>query len=297
MNAYRAAVIIPHKDDVQRLAICLAKLQSQSVAPDELLVVDNGSKDSTEVSRVCAQHGATLVHCFEGGSYAARNTGIQNTTSELLIFTDADCMPAGTLVEAYKSWAQDGVRLLAAGPVNVISKSNRPNAWECLDIDSGYPQEQYVRNGMAITANLAVKRSAFERYGLFDANLFSGGDVEFTRRAASVSGGIDWIPQAIIFHPARATLAEHAERVKRISQGLAAGRIKNGETPVPFKTWGLLLIPPVARLRRVTRIAGATPQAVVGAFFCACCLRVIQIFFLLKLVRPGAVVREGGKYK
>ncbi|HEY1791839.1 MAG TPA: glycosyltransferase family A protein [Opitutaceae bacterium] len=293
----KISVIIPHKNDETSLEICLELLAKQSLLPAEIIVVDNNSKAPNEVRRVCEKYGAILIDCPEGGSYMARNRGIKSTKADLLIFTDADCRPCPVFVESYKRWSSSNDRLIAAGPVDAFSNSRIPNGWECLDIDSGYPQRRYVQSGVAMTANLSVKRQGIERFGEFDGTLFSGGDFEFSGRIARNSGGIDWVREAIVEHPARSNRADAVERMKRTYQGVAETRVNNGLSPVPFRTWFLLLFPPVARIPRINRIPGVTVGAILQAFVYACYLRVVLFCFLLSVRRHGAARRLAGRYK
>ena len=83
------AVIIPHYNDVARLARCLTALAPQ-LAPDvELVVVDNGSTDSLEPARA-ALPGVQIVTEPEKGAAPARNRGVAETTAPVLAFIDSD---------------------------------------------------------------------------------------------------------------------------------------------------------------------------------------------------------------
>ncbi|RIJ54999.1 glycosyltransferase, partial [Clavibacter lycopersici] len=54
------SVVIPVRDDAGHLRACLQALAGQTVAPDEVVVVDNASRDdSAEVARLA---GARVVH-------------------------------------------------------------------------------------------------------------------------------------------------------------------------------------------------------------------------------------------
>lgn len=88
--------------------------------------------------------------------------------------------------------------------------------------DSAYylDQRRYVETcGFAATANLFVRRDLFERVGLFDARLRSGGDKDWCLRAAQCGVSVIYAPDACVWHPARATWGEVWRKAWRIEQG------------------------------------------------------------------------------
>ena len=97
-QAPEIAVIVPHYEDVARLARCLDALSPQIGAEVEAVVVDNGSAAGLE--RVQRAHpGIRVVIEPSKGAAAARNRGVQETTAQALAFLDADCVPAPDWLE------------------------------------------------------------------------------------------------------------------------------------------------------------------------------------------------------
>ena len=88
-------VIIPTRNRAELLHQSLEALSHQVRAPDEVIVVDNGSSDHTR--QVVEQYAGRLPirYLFEPvkGAGQARNLGIRHATSEVLAFTDDDCIP------------------------------------------------------------------------------------------------------------------------------------------------------------------------------------------------------------
>ncbi|HMV70359.1 MAG TPA: glycosyltransferase family A protein, partial [Myxococcota bacterium] len=88
----RVSVIIITRDRAPLLRRALAALRDQRRAPDEVVVVDNGSSDDTpEVIREAAAW-LPIVHVFEpiAGIPRARNAGAGAATGDLLCYTDDD---------------------------------------------------------------------------------------------------------------------------------------------------------------------------------------------------------------
>ncbi|MFS0895591.1 glycosyltransferase family 2 protein [Microbacterium sp. 179-I 3D3 NHS] len=91
------SVVIPVKDDAAHLRQCLAALRRQTVAADELIVVDNGSSDTS--ADVAAANGARVVRCDRPGIPAAAATGYDVASGDLILRLDADCLPDDAWIE------------------------------------------------------------------------------------------------------------------------------------------------------------------------------------------------------
>jgi len=91
------SVIVPSYNDAAMLEQCLDALARQSRPADELIVVDNGSSDSTvEVAR---RFGARVVAEAKRGIPQATAAGFDAATGEVLGRLDADSVPPGDWVE------------------------------------------------------------------------------------------------------------------------------------------------------------------------------------------------------
>jgi glycosyltransferase involved in cell wall biosynthesis len=93
----RVSVVIPVKDDDVELRRCLRALALQTRVPDEVIVVDNASSDSS--AKVAANAGARVLRCDRPGIPAASACGYDAATGDVVLRLDADCMPAVTWVE------------------------------------------------------------------------------------------------------------------------------------------------------------------------------------------------------
>jgi GT2 family glycosyltransferase len=84
------SVVIPTKDRADLLAVTLRSVREQSLSPAEVIVVDDGSTDSTE--DVVREAGARLVRNSQGGWGAARarNAGLAQAHTEYVSFLDSD---------------------------------------------------------------------------------------------------------------------------------------------------------------------------------------------------------------
>ena len=88
-------VVIPTRNRAEMLRVTLEALTGQSRAADEVIVVDNGSTDNTKQVVERFERRLPLHYLYEPtpGAGEARNCGIRHATSEILAFTDDDCIP------------------------------------------------------------------------------------------------------------------------------------------------------------------------------------------------------------
>jgi len=93
----RFSVIIPSYNSARTLQVLLASLDEQSFGDFEVIVVDDGSTDETEMC--CAGHNARYERIPTNlGPASARNRGAEVARGEWLVFTDADTVfEPGTL--------------------------------------------------------------------------------------------------------------------------------------------------------------------------------------------------------
>lgn len=85
------SVVVPARDDAVHLARCLRLLAAQTRPPDEVVVVDNASSDSTaEVARAA---GARVVLESVRGIPPAAATGYDAARGDVVVRCDADSVP------------------------------------------------------------------------------------------------------------------------------------------------------------------------------------------------------------
>lgn len=226
-------VIVPVHNGAADLARCLDALRAQDYPATsyDVVVVDNGSTEN--IGAVAStEPGVTLLTEHRPGSYAARNTGLASASGELLAFTDADCSPS-------RHWLSRAVAVLegppgadmVGGAVDLRFATGAPRtAAELYESIHAFPQQRYLEEqGWAVTANMVTWRRVFDQVGLFDANLRSRGDAQWGQRVAAAGLTQRFVPDAVVFHPARTTWRELLTKSRRVVRGridadLAAGR-------------------------------------------------------------------------
>jgi len=88
------SVVIVTLNRAMMLEELFVSLTRQTRVPDEVVVVDNGSTDNTREIAENFKSRLNIKYVLEKrkGIPIARNTGVQNSTGEIIVFTDDDCV-------------------------------------------------------------------------------------------------------------------------------------------------------------------------------------------------------------
>jgi len=157
-GAPHLSVIIPVFNGERFIGAALRSVFAQTRAPDEIVVVDDGSTDAT--AQVVARfEGLTLLQQSNQGTGAARNRGLAAASGELLAFLDADDL-----------WLPDKLarqeRVLATEP-RVDMVLGRVQQFRCDERGHDAEPVGPPMPGYLPTAVL-VRRAACTRIGPFD---------------------------------------------------------------------------------------------------------------------------------
>lgn len=219
------SVIVPVYNDAKSLRLCLQSLKEQIYPADrfEVIIVDNNSTNDDPQNVVADFPGYQCKVETKIGSYAARNKGISLARGEVFAFIDSDCI-------ASPHWLVEGVRTLLAHPecglvgglVDVFAQdSERPSSVELYERVTAFQVRKWIQElNRCVTANLLVWAEVFEKVGLFDETLKSGGDFEWSSRVHKASLELIYDEKARVRHPARRTWRQIINLHRRLEGGL-----------------------------------------------------------------------------
>src|SRR5215210_2149816 len=95
------SVVIPALNEERHLGQLLSDIQSQSLRPDEVIVVDAGSRDAT--AHIAEQSPLAVVLHGEPPVARGRNLGGYSAKGDLIFFLDADTLLPQTFFEDFVS--------------------------------------------------------------------------------------------------------------------------------------------------------------------------------------------------
>ena len=229
----RVSIVVPHYDDLDRLDLCLAALERQTLPRDrfEIVVADNASPcgEAAVAARIAGR--AALTICRERGAGPARNAGVAASRHPLLAFIDSDCMAeAGWLAAGLAALGEAGSGAdLVGGRVDVsVRTPGARSGAEAFEQVFAFDNRHYVeRLHFSVTANLFTRRDVFDHVGGFRAEVAE--DLDWCRRAVAAGYRLGYAPDAAISHPARADWAELRQKWLRLQrEAYAATRERRG---------------------------------------------------------------------
>jgi GT2 family glycosyltransferase len=153
------------------------------------------------------------------------------------------------------AWQREENELIA-GRIDLFFKnSKKRNVAELHEAMFAFQQERNVQHGYAVTANLIVGKKIFKSLGGFNPDTLSGGDVEFSKRAAQKGIKLRYVDNVVVRHPARDKIKELAQKRKRIISGLYSLRHVDVNIAREFRLLQLIkhLLPPVLTYRALRR--------------------------------------------
>ena len=287
----RMSVIVPVRDDAERLARCLASIGGRD--QDEIIVADNGSRDDSP--GVAARAGATVLSLPNLKVSALRNAAAQQARGDLLAFVDADHELGPGWVDA----ALEAMRDPSVGAAGSRYAVPPDGTW----VQQMYGLLRGTTTGIAETdwlgsGNMVVRREAFDRVGGFDASLEACEDVDLCRRLRGAGFRIMGVARMHSIHhgdPPTLRALFRAERWRGRDNLRVSLR-----GPVALREWPSIVIP-ILSLAALVMLALSPVIAALSsvtiwraAFASAMLILVLAVVRALRMTRtldrPGLVV-------
>lgn len=193
------SIVVPANNAEKTIAPCLDGLAAQTKPADEIIVVDDGSRDATR--EIAQARGARVLRQSNLGAAAARNLGAQSARGEIVLFIDADCVPEAHWIEAITAPFAD-LAIVGAGGVKQTHQRALMPAFIQAEFDYRYdrvrehPYIDFVDSGTA-----AYRRDVFLKNGGFDTRLFDAEDVDLSYRLSEQGYRMAFAAGAIVYHP------------------------------------------------------------------------------------------------
>ena len=164
------SVIIPAFNEEGTIGECLNSIKNQSYKQMEIIVVDDGSSDSTR-NIVKGFSDIKLLTQSHKGPGQARNLGASNAKGEILIFVDAD-------MTFDKNFIGDLVKpIVDEKTIGTFSKNemvkNKDNVWSnCWNINKNLPRDRMIPDDYPNHAPVfrAILKKEFERVNGFETS-------------------------------------------------------------------------------------------------------------------------------
>jgi cellulose synthase/poly-beta-1,6-N-acetylglucosamine synthase-like glycosyltransferase len=196
------SIIVPVYNGEKTINKCLCGIKNQDYNGEtEIIVVDDGSTDSTiEAIKRC--DGVNIITQLHRGPATARNLGAKKANGNIVLFTDADCIPD-------KSWVSEMIKPFAQNEIVGVQGAYRtvqPSIvakFVQLEIEDRYGR---MKTGEYIdfigSYSAAYKKDVFLSFGGFNESFLtaSGEDTELSYRLSKNGYKMVFNPSAVVCH-------------------------------------------------------------------------------------------------
>ena len=242
MGSRDVTVIIPARNAASSIARTLKSVEWQTLAPSRVLVVDDGSSDSTTevVRRFSASSGVniSLLHSGGRGAGAARNVGLAQVSTPSVAFLDADDIWYPTKLERQVPLTDDrrviGCLMHYLSPRGAILGVN-------ARFGSFDTATEALRSGRVMPLALSswlVPTQRLIEIGGFDETFRRAQDLELGVRLTNVGMSLAWPQTAILLgyliHASAVTATSYREQF--LAAELVRHRLAEGNA-VAYEPW------------------------------------------------------------
>lgn len=211
MQNLKISVIVPAHNEEDVIQDSLKVLLDEEYEPKEIIVVNDGSTDSTREIVNSYGNKIKLINFNTGHSAAfARNAGAKVASGDVLVFIDADVIISknffNTLAQDYREhnfiFASINVKPIAT---NIISKS--------FALEKSYfpkiEKKEFIGNFKNIPSFAFIfRKDFFEKIGGYNENIFYFEDSYLTKRCIETGNKMFLDPDLTVYHKEPYTLWE-----------------------------------------------------------------------------------------
>lgn len=203
------SVIIPVRNAGRPLAALIRSLRSQTLQPQEILIVDSSSQDGTaDLARKAGCDVEVIPHA-QFGHGRTRNRAAGRTKGEILVFMSQDAMPADdrfldVLTEplrdgrAAAAYARQVAPADADPPEVFLRQANYGDSSHVCT--AGDVKTMGIRALMLSNAASAVRRNAFEAVGGFADDVIMNEDMLLCADLLASGRSVAYQAEAVVAH-------------------------------------------------------------------------------------------------
>ena len=175
----KVSVVIPAYNKAELTVKTVESVLSQTYKNIEIIVVDDGSTDNTKDLLKPYVGKIQYIHKDNGGACSARNVGIRKSTGEYICLIDCDDTYLPKKIEKSVAYLEKhpecGFVHTAAYLVdekgNIITQHSHKWAHK-----TGWISKYLLFKNFICNSTVVIRKSCFEKVGLFDEEIFTPGD-------------------------------------------------------------------------------------------------------------------------
>ena len=217
----RISVIVPTYNRAHTLPRALDSILCQSLPPEEIIVVDDGSTDSTEA---LIRHGYPQIRYLRqpnGGVSRARNLGIAAASGDWIALLDSDdaWLPGKLAAQQAALGDHPDTRLCHTEEI-WIRKGRRVNQMDKHAKSGGHIFRACLPRCVISPSSALLHRSLFDGFGTFDEDLPACEDYDLWLRICATE------PVAYVPEPRILKYGGHPDQLSRQHWGMDRFRIR-----------------------------------------------------------------------
>ncbi len=208
-----ATIAIPTYNRARQLYMTIACMVTQKCDfAYEILIINDGSTDETAnvINRFTHEY-KVPIRCVDGkglGYTHALNKAVREFNTQWIAFCDDDQLTGPQWLSSLMAAAKRQNALMVGGPVLLDIPEDILNSLGpvCRDLfgespDVREPERYSVTPPLPSGGNRLVHRKVFEKIGVFDDKMLTGGcDRDFLLRAMAADIPMGWAPEAKVRH-------------------------------------------------------------------------------------------------
>ncbi len=248
----RVAVVIPAYNEAAVIGKTLTSLAACRPAPDEVVVVDDGSTDATAV--VAQSYGPglpqlTVIIQANRGKAGALNTAIAATSAEVLVVVDAGTVIAPDALGELTAPFADPTVGAVAGNLKVGNRRHPLTALQAVEYVATLNVDRRAQELFGTIAVVpgpagAFRRAALDQVGGYPADTIVE-DADLTQALLQARWRIHYAAGAVVHTEAPQTLRDVVRQRRRWSYGTIQVAAKRAANPFDHRCGraGLLALP------------------------------------------------------
>jgi len=204
MNNFRISVLIPCYNQENHIRQTIEAIINQTYPPDEIIVVDDGSTDHS-VELIKQLPIKLIQHETNKGPSIARNTALQHSSGEIIIYIDADAYAdkymIAALLKAYQ-FPHDGKLAGVTGRGIETHIESIYDRWRSLHAVQDFGKKMRDRVPFPFGLCMSFYRDKLLEIGGFDPYfpINAGEDYDIGLRLKKANYWLRYEPKAIVYH-------------------------------------------------------------------------------------------------
>lgn len=178
----KVSVCITTLNEERSIEKLIRSLLSQTITPDEIVIIDGGSSDKTLKILNCNLKKSKIIKVFvkKANRARGRNLSVNSAKNEIIVMTDAGCIPNNNWLKRISEPFTDNSVDVVAGFYNMPwSNSFQYIARLYLGVVSNKFNESFIPS----TRSAAFRKRVWKKVGGFDEKLETGEDTKFFSEA------------------------------------------------------------------------------------------------------------------